>query len=293
MQKLRHHDLESLVQRLDLAIENHRLWVRQLMRILVCQSDHAELDKSDDAHTCCDFGRWYYGQHPEGLLDNPTFKNIEFLHHEMHRIASGMLYKQDTGQGISEAEFETFYSELDVFVREVERLKAQMQKLLYLRDPLTGAYNRATLKEELYLLKDMLSKQVETACILMLDLDNFKGVNDRYGHAAGDEVLKAVAEYIQDNLRTLDKFFRYGGEEFLVTLVNSNLPSALATAERMREGLCNLVVEFGNSQIKISASIGVALIDAESDIKESLEQADKALYTAKRNGRNRVELWSQ
>jgi diguanylate cyclase (GGDEF)-like protein len=122
--------------------------------------------------------------------------------------------------------------------------------------------------------------------VLIIDLDHFKSINDRFGHAFGDQMLEIFADTARQSVRSTDLLGRIGGEEFAVLLPNMNRNRALAIAERIRANFAQAAVEVG-----ATVSIGLAHCqdDAELDVPELLAQADQALYCAKKNGRNRVE----
>jgi len=126
--------------------------------------------------------------------------------------------------------------------------------------------------------------------LLMLDIDRFKGINDAFGHPAGDEVLRRVARACEDLSRGSDVVARLGGEEFAVLLPESDLPGALAFAERLREDVERLEIQVpGRPGIRCTVSVGVADFQGEDPGEEDLlRRADDALYRAKAEGRNRV-----
>ncbi|HEY9147844.1 MAG TPA: GGDEF domain-containing protein, partial [Gammaproteobacteria bacterium] len=126
-----------------------------------------------------------------------------------------------------------------------------------------------------------------------LDLDHFKRVNDRHGHQVGDQVLKRLARYILSNIRPYDRLFRYGGEEFLLSMPQTPLDSAAALAERLREEIARQpLAEIDDEAITVTVSFGVAELTAECEVETVIQRADQALYSAKRSGRNRVCRWS-
>ncbi len=128
----------------------------------------------------------------------------------------------------------------------------------------------------------------ELGCI-MFDLDHFKRVNDTYGHAAGDQVLRAVATICESELRGIDVLGRVGGEEFAIVLPETTLAGAAATAERLREKFAESPVTFAGQEIPVTASFGVtAYAEIDGDIANTIKRADGALYSAKSSGRNRV-----
>ncbi|NPA53183.1 MAG: GGDEF domain-containing protein, partial [Aquificae bacterium] len=165
-------------------------------------------------------------------------------------------------------------------------------------DPLTKLYNRrfivsfaeTEVKEALRYDKDL--------SVIILDIDNFKGVNDTYGHPAGDEVLKKVANILKTKIRETDKAGRYGGEEFIVILPNTPSKEALEVAERIRKAIEQekVIIDHKGEKIelKVTASIGVASLGTHGkSFYELLKAADIALYEAKRNGKNQVRILTQ
>ena len=163
----------------------------------------------------------------------------------------------------------------------------QREKLLHLsrHDGLTGVFSRRYWEQRLLEEFNRCQRSGESACVMMLDLDHFKKINDTYGHLAGDNVLKEVGKLL-NQLRTSDISGRYGGEEFAVLLPNSNLEESLQVAERLRQKIEEN--QFGDV-IGCTISIGVARLKKNDDnAYKWLGKADKALYQAKENGRNQV-----
>ncbi|MCW1934391.1 sensor domain-containing diguanylate cyclase [Pararhodobacter zhoushanensis] len=158
------------------------------------------------------------------------------------------------------------------------------------RDGLTGAMTRRAFSESLR--KSFASRQRtrSKASLILFDLDHFKRVNDTWGHAAGDAVLKAVSRTVLREMRVEDSFGRVGGEEFAVLVSNAGATTAGDVAERMRRAIESTVVE-GYAHIKVTASFGVAeASDAVLDVEDWSDRADAQLYAAKEDGRNRVAI---
>ncbi|AMJ60035.1 hypothetical protein AXW83_06745 [Bosea sp. PAMC 26642] len=127
--------------------------------------------------------------------------------------------------------------------------------------------------------------------LLMIDLDNFKSVNDTYGHVAGDEVLKTFATRGNILFRATDLFARIGGEEFVALLVGTDKAGALLVAERLRSSIAESSIRTSAGSIRVTASVGLAAVTMKDrSVTSSLRRADKALYRAKESGRNRVEV---
>jgi diguanylate cyclase (GGDEF)-like protein len=202
-----------------------------------------------------------------------------------------------------------FAGERDGRVRDLERRLAEMESdnldlvmknrtlaEISARDSLTGLYNRWYVMEKI---DSEMNRSLRHGCpvsVLMLDIDHFKRVNDAFGHAAGDGVLRAVAQVLRDSCRVYDVPGRYGGEEFCVVLPETKTGNTTVVAERIRERMASSSFNVGGDSVVVTASIGIAGIDSmegEGLVSPSIliDRADRALYSAKHRGRNRVELW--
>ena len=156
-------------------------------------------------------------------------------------------------------------------------------------DPLTGVANRGRLRDVLHASVQASIRTAQPLCVVMLDVDHFKRVNDTHGHTAGDQVLRQVASVLEYNVRPYDTVARYGGEEFVVILPPTDLPAAAIVAERLRTA-----IPAGTSPISVTSSFGVARFDAAVDDPDRLiERVDALLYAAKQTGRNRVVISDQ
>ncbi|RFF30461.1 GGDEF domain-containing protein [Wenzhouxiangella sediminis] len=158
-------------------------------------------------------------------------------------------------------------------------------------DALTGLLNRYSLEE--YAAREMarVDRSDHQLSVVLLDLDNFKRINDEHGHAAGDRVLVEAADRVREMIREGDIAFRVGGEEFLVLLPGADGREAARIADRLRRSLADGPFRYRSTEIRVSTSVGVVAYDPVHDNWESLQRrADQALYRAKDGGRNRVEL---
>lgn len=178
-------------------------------------------------------------------------------------------------------------------------LKLVFDKLYALstKDQLTGVLNRRSLEEALRREVARVIRYKLPLSAIMLDIDNFKKYNDRYGHFQGDNALKTVTRIIKMNTRSEDFIARYGGEEFIVILPNTNVDKAARIAERIRKKVASAVISPSRKNLpkgfeKVTISLGVSQLSGISK-KEVLEQADQVLYEAKREGKNRVKIFKK
>jgi two-component system, cell cycle response regulator len=156
-------------------------------------------------------------------------------------------------------------------------------------DSLTGLWNRAEIRGFLQQEIARARRDGTQVGIVLADIDYFKKVNDTLGHEIGDVVLKNVASCLRDSLREYDRVGRYGGEEFLLVIPNCDLRATVRRANQIRENVAQLSVGIGDSSLVVTISMGAIVAESVGDLEELLHCADKALYRAKHNGRNRVE----
>jgi diguanylate cyclase (GGDEF)-like protein len=160
-------------------------------------------------------------------------------------------------------------------------------------DPLTGIANRRSFLQEAALIAKRHNSDPRPTAVLVIDLDHFKSINDRFGHALGDRVLEIFSETARQSTRTTDLIGRLGGEEFAAMLYDTGREKAVMVAERIRESFAQATLEVESRPVCATVSIGlVHCQEAVVDVPLLLAQADQALYYAKERGRNRVEVAS-
>jgi diguanylate cyclase (GGDEF)-like protein len=285
-------EIRTIITQLDQAIYNHEQWHKHIMRTLVSRLPHEPHDVAPDAHTHCRFGQWYYGTAHPKLRELPAFESIEAEHRQIHSLVAGMLLSAENGSPIPPPDYDAFSNSIERLRLQIQTLKREMEETLYRRDPLTGVNSRITLLTHLREQQEMVKRDIHQSCIVMADLDNFKRINDTFGHHIGDSVLIAVANYMIANIRPYDKIFRYGGEEFLFSMPNATAEDGFAVMERLRTGIAEMPLAIeGIAPVHITLSVGIALIEKEGRVEDAIDCADKAMYSAKGGGRNRTCIW--
>ncbi len=177
----------------------------------------------------------------------------------------------------------------DGLIEDITERKLAEEELrrLAATDKLTGAYNRTKCHEILEREIERVKRHNQPLSIIIFDIDRFKRINDRYGHNAGDYVLKTIADIVRESIRKIDYFVRWGGEEFMVISSETNLKEATALAERIRAKIESSTFEGVG---KVTVSFGVTEFTSNDTEDSLIKRADDAMYEAKKKGRNRVEV---
>ena len=293
LDEVNREELLANVAQLKEALFNHQAWHGALVRTLACGLPGDRHDTSESAHTECRFGQWYYSDAPAKLRNHPGFTAIGEEHLRMHRLAKLLLVAAHAGNGIPPPlDFDNFSNALERLRLEMSSLERELENSLYNHDALTGAITRFDILPTLREQQELVKRHAQVCYIAMMDLDNFKAINDLHGHAAGDQVLSASVRYLIKHLRPYDKVFRYGGEEFLLCLPYMQLMPGQERVKGLCEGLAAMEVDISeDAPIRITASFGLALLDPDLPVRASIDRADKALYAAKAAGRNCVRVW--
>jgi len=204
-----------------------------------------------------------YGQHNPGAVFESDYQMVSFLVTSM--MASVLSF---------------------VFAYRTTSQRDQLQQLA-IHDPLTGARNRRAMNEELKIAASSHRRHGNSYGVLTMDLDHFKRVNDNYGHQAGDQVLVDFVELIKNSSRKEDRLFRFGGEEFLLLLPNTDRVGLLAAAQQLQQQVAHNLRSPGGA---VTMSVGGAILRRDEHWEDMLERADQRLYRAKSAGRNCVVI---
>lgn len=172
---------------------------------------------------------------------------------------------------------------------KLEQLNSELKDLSY-RDPMTQSYNRRYFYEQSSKMLSLAKRDGHDICIIILDIDKFKNINDQYGHSVGDDVIIMLANELKTHVRNSDIVARFGGEEFVIFLYNTNLQNAEIISEKIRYDVKGLTIKLNEKEnLNFAVSLGVAkyseVLDA--DIEHTITRADKCLYVAKESGRDK------
>jgi len=285
-------DVESSFNGLSGAIVGHSKWLAEWNKRIICAALEEDGNALVESHQDCCFGKWYHGEQPNFLCQKKEFIDIDRCHQVVHECMCSIVSKAVNREPITSNDYEGFMRAETAFSWSLVKLRDELHSLLLSFDHLTGTLNRQAFLRILDQEHARFARLGEPCCLVLLDIDHFKNINDQYGHAIGDKVLFSVTSYLIDNLRPYDSLCRYGGEEFLICLSNTTIESSYAIVERIRLELSRqeICIPDGGC-VKMTASFGIASMSTVNDLDETIKQADKALYQAKAGGRNKVEVW--
>jgi len=250
----------------------------KLYKSLFSGKNHVKIKSAED----CEFTEWLRDSLTDLVNDKKIIKEIESLHEKFHFIAQKILKSKDNFtkvlllRDLEDISLKLIYLLNKIYTENLSRIA--------IYDKLTQVYNRVLLDSILYKSAKYSKRHKLPISIIMLDIDNFKGINDTYGHLEGDRVLKTVGSIIKSSIRESDYIFRYGGEEFLILLPNTDINGAVVVGEKIRRSIENF--DFGLER-KITISCGIKQIVNFDNPYLDTEEADKYLYIAKKSGKNR------
>lgn len=285
-------ELHSVLAQLEQALDNHLHWHNSIVRTLVCGLQPNDHDIKSNADHECLFGQWLLNDLSTTLRTYDGFSALRDAHKIMHQHATKLLLSSKVGRAIDSHDYDIFVNAMERLRLQIASLRHEVEVSLYTHDPLTGAINRADMFSFLRDLHEIVQRQGQPCSIVMMDMDHFKDVNDKFGHPAGDKMLVAISHYIANNLRPYDKLFRFGGEEFLISMQQTELEECYERIEALRKGVSSLPICLGKRDPEyITASFGIAALTPEYSVEECIDHADKAMYRAKSEGRNCTRIF--
>ena len=248
-------------------------------------------------HNLCTFGKWLVESGKKIIQNNSKYKNISKLHENLHyladRIKSYLLRAEQNHHilltYLERCEMLSLSLGTEIALIDNTLINSEASK-----DPLTGALNRQKLNQLYFNQLEIAFATSETFVLAMCDLDNFKKINDNYGHVAGDEVLKNFVKISKKILRSSDMLIRYGGEEFIFILPAIKLEKAKIILNEIKDKFASFVLDFEDNKISTTLSFGTIELNPEADesylknFEGVVSLVDKKLYEAKNSGKNRV-----
>ena len=276
--------------------EDHLIWLDKLMKSV----QNLQPDQLPElSPELCNFGKWLNGDEAKTTIkNNSKHKNLIKIHNDLHKIAI-LINKQFLKENLSFNILMNYLEQCESISLAIGTELALIDNTIIIKkaskDVLTSALSRGSL-ENIFTNQYEIALATDTSFSLaMLDLDNFKFVNDNYGHIIGDEFLKAFVQITMKTLRKSDIIVRYGGEEFVIFLPNTNKQVALQKLNEVRENFAKYINTSSQKPVQTTVSMGLVVIEPkvfiaknELHVKDYIQWADKYLYDAKRTGKNKI-----
>ena len=288
----RRDEASEILEMIGAALDDHAAWLRKWHRAVICGLPPDREIVSRHGPEISRFGSWFDLNSERELVRQPVFRQLWDGYAEMREHGRRLALQAVDGERLLARDYDALMEKAEAFAVTARRVCDAFQRAMFDIDPLTGVHNRRSMMTELERERERSIRSGKALCICLCDIDRFKAVNDRHGHLVGDSVLLAVAGRLIARLRPYDSIYRFGGEEFLLAIAETDPAQAASIAERLRWEIASpdVVVDDGLA-LPVTASFGLATIDPAVSLRTTIGQADQALYRAKQDGRNRVALW--
>lgn len=267
-------------------------WTRRILRCAVLRSTPGEDVLALHAHTLCRFGAWFAANRAHfEMLDAPAARRVEAVHQKMHDAIRSICACVLAGQPGREADLDTFEQSQSELLGLLASFKTLFLSLAVRRDPLTGLPLRYGIASDFALYQNEARRSHTLLYVVMIDVDNFKSINDTYGHSAGDRALRHLTDNLKQTLRGDEPLYRYGGDEFLWLMKCNSATEARQSARRVLATVGTTPVPISDDGvIRLTITLGLAMTGKEEDLASAIERADLALYEGKQAGRNRFVI---
>ncbi|MBK9363349.1 MAG: diguanylate cyclase [Rubrivivax sp.] len=282
-------DAQRLVDELDAAVEAHLGWTRRVLRCAVLHTHPGDDVLAADAHRRCRFGSWFLAQQDDfAALDAAATARVCEQHERMHDAVRALCAALLAGRRGEPADLDTFEATQSSLVNGLAQLKTRLLAHSARHDPLTGLPLRYGLEDEYGRHLALAARGGHRLALMLADVDHFKRVNDRHGHAVGDQALRHIAGVLRGTARAAEPVFRFGGEEFLLLLHARDAGAAAQAAERVLRALRDAPLQLADgTRLDLRISAGLSLAGDDETMAVAVERADRALYAAKQAGRDR------
>lgn len=276
--------LKLIIDALNDAILSHHEWTGNLIAVRFLNENSTTSIIDEDAHKKCKTSALLDKIGEETFFsETALLKNVKQAHKDMHDKARILVHSYHS-QEINDDTLHVYIQAQQEFVARVELLKNKLSTLINTSDPLTGLPTRPSLQLQI---SDIVKSKPDDLYLVVIDIDHFKIVNDTYGHNAGDETLRNLSLTLQSKIRSTEKLYRYGGEEFVMLIYADNLSSAGYAGSRICRNISETKLKYHNQFIEVTATIGIAKYKYDLSFEDNFEIADQALYYGKSTGRNR------
>jgi len=284
-------ETSEFIAELDTAVEAHMDWTRRVLRCAVLHVSPGDDVLAPLAHTLCRFGRWFTANREHfAQIDAPATDRLEAVHRTMHDAIRSICKDVLDGRPGQPPALDIFERTQSELIKLLAAFKTRFLANLTRYDPLTGLPLRHGIEMEFAQALKSCRRDHTLLYVAMIDVDRFKHINDAFGHAVGDAVLRALADRLRGIVRPSDSLCRFGGEEFLLLMQCENPAGAAAAAQRFVNAVHGVAVPVEGEPLALTVTLGLAGVRDAENLKDAIERADRALYEGKRAGRDRYVI---
>ncbi|MBB1199498.1 diguanylate cyclase [Enterobacteriaceae bacterium 89] len=283
-------EIDILIADLNAALESHYKWLVEVFRYISVRDREPPEIISDSAHSLCRFGGWINNYLSQPTGDKGFAQAVYQCHEETHRVCRELVLSLTAGNARLEL-FDTFTAALQTFIQAINAWQRHLLQLRSGYDALTGLPLRRILDESFT--TQLQAETEEHLYVLIMDVDHFKNVNDKWGHLKGDAVLRALALKLQECTRNYEPSYRFGGEEFITILKARNDRDACHAGLRINKAISEHQIKLDADSLSITVTSGLTRVHHGESLHRVLERADTAMYRGKRSGRNRCMFVDQ
>lgn len=281
--------LDALLEGMGRGIEAHLAWSQRLLRCALLRESPGDDVLRPDAHMLCRFGMWFSSHRPQiESFDPALVDGIAQAHQRMHDAVRRMCERVLLNEPAAPADLQAFEHGQSTMVSQLNQLRELVARATVHQDVLTGLPLRHGLDHTFALRRKDARRAQAQLWLAMIDVDHFKSVNDRHGHAVGDAALQHVARRLGACMREADALLRFGGEEFLALFLVNDPPGVDVLAARLLDAVgAHAMTTASGTTLNLTITIGLARVRADEELASATERADHALLQGKLHGRNR------
>jgi diguanylate cyclase len=282
-------ELKNFITELDAAVEAHLNWTRRVMRCAVLHTSPGEDVLAPLAHTLCRFGRWFVSRQSDfEKLNAQNTQRLLAVHQAMHDAIRSICIDVLAGRPGQSTDLEVFEQTQAELIHLLAEFKTQFLATVVQYDQLTGLTLRHGLEEEFIQLQKLCKRNKLLLYVAIIDADNFKYINDSYGHLVGDIVLCHLANTLKRNIRPDEPLYRYGGDEFILLMQTQSPEEAASAAERLINVVRSApVLVLQSKSLALTITMGLSLVRDDEELHGVIGRADRVLLEAKKAGRDR------
>lgn len=284
--------LRNGIEKMTRAMREHAAWQERLLRRIVAGEPLPGGDLVSDSHPRCQFDYWYFERSHPVLWGNPAFAALGLEHHRLHRISDELLGRIASDEFVAVEDFDALLDGPDRLRALLAELESGIDAANRSRDPASGACSRELMRSELGAWNELASGGLH-CCLVSVDVDDLEGLRAACGPQAVHRVLASAMKFVRRHVRPYDRLYGHPGEPYLLAMPGTDLSVAKAIIRRVRERLARRQAVAGatGSDVAVTASFGLAMLDPAAGVEESIARADQALLVAKAAGRNLAMSW--